>query len=504
LPIFGKILEYILLQRLIFWEQSSKVYGDVTFGFEQSKSHVEAVGAVVHRVEQAFSKGNVALLIKLDVSQAFPSAWHPAIFKTLIDNECPTDLIFLLKSFLSNRVSQMVFAGQRSSKALSASTVQGARLSPSLWKAVNKLISSAIMGWLKHQKNSGVTTVIADDNSILLIGSDEHVLSNYASELISFITNTMLTYKIKFSLSPDKMEVLGFSRRRAGGEFPSVSFRDYEDNFVSLQVVKSTKLLGVILDSKLTWKDEIQHLANKGTRILFEMKRIAKLNWGLSGEVLKTLYTRVVRPTILGSSPLWGPTALATQSLLNPLKRLDFLVSKLITKAWPTASAAVVQNMAGITPIECVLQERIILTYLHTGFTTHLPSQTVSPATQKKLPVRIRKVVSLLEEIGVSLPVNHERATRCCDLPPPQLRPNICFEKAGTKEAPDLSKIGRGGYEIYVDGSVQNSSPPLKHGGGGGWSSIRMEEKYSRERKDTPPMSISFRLKATCYEKPWP
>ncbi|CAM9387482.1 unnamed protein product, partial [Heterosigma akashiwo] len=133
LPIIGKILEFLILQRLIWWEQTTGIYNEYQSGFEQGSSHTEAVGRIANLVENAFRKGQVAILIRLDVEQAFPSAWHPAIFQTLIEGKCPTDVILLLRSFLTDRVSQLFFHGERYGVPLSASTVQGARVSPNLW-----------------------------------------------------------------------------------------------------------------------------------------------------------------------------------------------------------------------------------------------------------------------------------------------------------------------------------------------------------------------------------
>ena len=137
LPIIGKILEFLILQRLIWWEQVTRIYDAYQSGFQQGSFRTEAVGQIANLVEDTFRKGHVAILIRLDVEQAFPLAWHPAIFKTLIEGKFPTDIIVLLRSFLTDRVSQFFFHGERYSVPLSASTVQGARMSPNLWKAVN-------------------------------------------------------------------------------------------------------------------------------------------------------------------------------------------------------------------------------------------------------------------------------------------------------------------------------------------------------------------------------
>ena len=43
--------------------------------------------------------------------------------------------------------------------------------------------------------------------------------------------------------------------------------------------VNSLKYLGIIFDDKLTFKEHIQHMAEKCTNIIFSLSKSAKLNW---------------------------------------------------------------------------------------------------------------------------------------------------------------------------------------------------------------------------------
>ncbi|CAM9199334.1 unnamed protein product, partial [Heterosigma akashiwo] len=433
LPIIGKILEFLILQRLIWWEQSSKIYNGYQFGFEQGKSHTGAVGSIVNHVEAAFKRDEVALLIRLDVEQAFPSAWHPAIFKTLVDGNCPEDLVLLLKSFLSDRVSELFFHGERHKVPLSASTVQGARLSPNLWKAVNHNIYLCILNWFTDNfwEQRGVTIVFADDNSILLIGSTERVLSLAAADLVTHLVHSLAPLKIFFGLSKDKLELMGFSRRKYDKQedkwFCDTVIEDYSGTEVVLEVKRSTKLLGVILDSRLDWSLAISDAARKGLSTLFELKAIVKTTWGLSSCVLKQLYQKVVVPTMLSNVALWGPSFLSAQKNRRPLEKVDRLICRMITKAWASASTAVTQAIAGVIPI------------------------TLYSKRQKQ-------IANLLKEKGFDPQSLHlfEKSVSTSDLCYPPERKRFEFQLAGSKQCPDHSVIRSSGYEIYTDGSIQD------------------------------------------------
>ena len=49
----------------------------------------------------------------------------------------------------------------------------------------------------------------------------------------------------------------------------------------SLLQVNSMKYLGIIFDQKLTFKEHINYMAEKCTKLIFSLSKSAKLNWGL-------------------------------------------------------------------------------------------------------------------------------------------------------------------------------------------------------------------------------
>jgi hypothetical protein len=45
--------------------------------------------------------------------------------------------------------------------------------------------------------------------------------------------------------------------------------------------VHRLKYLGIIFDSKLTFKEHINYTADKCTKLIFSLPKVAKLNWGV-------------------------------------------------------------------------------------------------------------------------------------------------------------------------------------------------------------------------------
>jgi hypothetical protein len=67
----------------------------------------------------------------------------------------------------------------------------------------------------------------------------------------------------------------------------------------------SLKYLGIIFDSKLTFREQINYMAEKCTKLIFALSEPAKLNWGLKHAALKTIYTAGILPLLLYGAPVW-------------------------------------------------------------------------------------------------------------------------------------------------------------------------------------------------------
>jgi hypothetical protein len=66
--------------------------------------------------------------------------------------------------------------------------------------------------------------------------------------------------------------------------------------------------LGIILDHKLTFKEHINYMAEKYTKLIFSLSKSAKFNWGLKHAALKTIYTGGIQPLLLYGAPVWNKT----------------------------------------------------------------------------------------------------------------------------------------------------------------------------------------------------
>ena len=77
------------------------------FGFTPKNSTTDAAMAVKEFAEEGLKQGLITILVSLDVKGAFDAAWWPGILKTLQEFNCPRNLYYSTKSYLSQRTAAM-------------------------------------------------------------------------------------------------------------------------------------------------------------------------------------------------------------------------------------------------------------------------------------------------------------------------------------------------------------------------------------------------------------
>jgi hypothetical protein len=130
--------------------------------------------------------------------------------------------------------------------------------------------------------------------------------------------------------------------------------------------VNSLKYLGIILDCKLTFREHINYMTEKCTKLIFALSKSAKLNWGLNHAALKTIYTGGILPLLPYGAPVWIK---ATDKACYRLKldSVQRLINIKIAKAYCTVSNEALCTLTGLTPIAIKTEEAATLYQLTRG-----------------------------------------------------------------------------------------------------------------------------------------
>ncbi|GBP60479.1 Putative 115 kDa protein in type-1 retrotransposable element R1DM [Eumeta japonica] len=109
-------------------------------------------------------------------------------------------------------------------------------------------------------------------------------------------------------------------------------------NGEQISSVGEIRLLGLTIDKKLTFIPHVAKACKKAANIYKGLARAAKATWGLSPEIVRTIYITVIEPIVLYASCAWtlatrklGVLSLHSALILSRLLPLDIRVREV---AW--------------------------------------------------------------------------------------------------------------------------------------------------------------------------
>ena len=173
----------------------------------------------------------------------------------------------------------LLFNGSILEKTITKGCPQELCCGPGYWNIqYNYLLS---LRYTKHTK----VIAFADDVLIMIKADSIREAENINNVELSKISKWAVNNEIRFNEHKSKVMLLTRRKRKERQEI------DIYLNNKTLTQVQSMKYLGIIFDYKLTFKEHINYMAEKCTKLIFTLSKSAKLYWGLGHTALKTIYT---------------------------------------------------------------------------------------------------------------------------------------------------------------------------------------------------------------------
>jgi len=128
----GKILERLILKRLLHYMSMNNILPDSQFGFRSAHSTIHQAHRFVDAISYSLEKKYYCTYAFLDISQAFDRVWYEGLLFKLKKFLLPC-LFLLIKSYISDRHFQIRFGSSVSKiEKILAGVPQGGILSPFL------------------------------------------------------------------------------------------------------------------------------------------------------------------------------------------------------------------------------------------------------------------------------------------------------------------------------------------------------------------------------------
>ena len=308
----SKVFERAMYNRLYSYLETMKIISPLQFGFRKMHSTNHALVSIIEHVKSIVDHGNFACGLFLDFQKAFDTVNINILLEKMINYGIRGPAINWFKSYLQGR-SQFVTVDNETSSSLSLTcgVPQGSILGPLLFL----IYINDFQNCIKNNK----AFHFADDTNVIFSKPNIGQLRKALNKQISIIFDWLCANRL--SLNAKKTELMLFHSTHK-----QITFRlTVKIKGTKVFLSHFVKYLGILIDSKLSWKKHISELTKKLNRAT---ALLAKLRNYVHEKSLKSLYFSLFQSHINYGCLVWG---FAKQSLINKIFRIQKRAIRIIT-----------------------------------------------------------------------------------------------------------------------------------------------------------------------------
>lgn len=306
LPVWGKILDKIITNRLDYYLEEKGLLSPLQYGFRKNKSTIKAMQNVVDFVYNSKAENKITAMIVLDIKGAFDSVRWDDLRQCLADIELPEYLKRIIVDFINDRTAIC----EEYNTSYSRGVPQGSSLGPKLWL----LIINEIL----EETTEYTVQAFADDICVLLRSSAAYLLSESSQPVLRKIWDWANRHRLKFSIHKCEFTIIKNIKRVS--RIPPIKMGGN-----SIKYNKELTYLGVVFDANLSWTPHIVKLKEKVTINTIKLYGISRVTWGVSGALLKSIYLNIIEKQITYGSEIWYNGTVRMVNKLNSIQRIPLL-----------------------------------------------------------------------------------------------------------------------------------------------------------------------------------
>jgi exonuclease III/ribonuclease HI len=351
LPTLGKILELVVARRLSYWAETYGLLPKNQFGARPLRSCEQALILLTTKIKEAWKRGKILTLVSFDVKGAYNGVPREVLADRLLRKGIPTNVVQWVRSFCSERKATMVVNGfeTEASHITYPGLPQGSPLSPILYIFFNAdLVEEGI-----DDKKGAIGFV--DDYTRWTVGDTveenlETIQNVVVPRVLDWASRSGATFE------GDKTSLIHFvpAGRQKKIPRPMQALR-IEGALVGPS--DSVKILGVVLDSGLNFKEHVARAAKRGWHCASTLPRLR----GVRPSTARQLYETIVTSRIDYAAAVWFARFVGRnmpqwmQRLLTPI---EHFAAKTIIGCFKSVSREVARAEASIQPADVRLSRR--------------------------------------------------------------------------------------------------------------------------------------------------
>ena len=290
LPLFYKILEWLMYSRILNFFNKHNWFYKYQFGFRERHGTDIALIVLIDKIMSALNEGDYVLGVFLDLSKAFDTVDHDIPLMKLYKYGIRGVAYDWIKSYLEERKQYVSFNKHDSSTMdIKCGVPQGSILGPLQFLIYANDLSNV----------SSIISILlfADDINVFVTGKNLSTLFTTMNSELVRLSEWMPTKSLSMWKRPS---ICYFAPKK-----PSVILNDIVLNCEIIEKVEHFKFLGAYIDIKLNWSYDIQCIRkkmSKGIGILYRAKDYLKY------DTLLTLYYIFIYPYIVYYTGGWEST----------------------------------------------------------------------------------------------------------------------------------------------------------------------------------------------------
>jgi hypothetical protein len=297
LPVVSKLIEKVVSEQLNLFLERNNILCNRQYGFRRNKSTKLALIDFINGSIDAMEAGETVVGCFADLSKAFDCVDPAILLEKLASIGISGLALDWLRSYLTNRfqVTEIQWKNEKilsTPKPISNGVPQGSVLGPLLFLVYINNITDFV-------PLSNVY-LFADDTTLFVKGSDCAALETESNEKIKDLASFFTSNKLKLNSQKTGYMCIQTAQRQNSKNNRTPNLFIGEDQ---IEKSKTADFLGVRLDDRLGWDDQIKKLEGSLARGLFILRRIRTYG---SLPLSKLVYFGLIEQHISYSIILWG------------------------------------------------------------------------------------------------------------------------------------------------------------------------------------------------------